>query len=410
MCLRSHRHEATTDNRSPLDARRPDVYTACMAEEQFRYAPGRVRDAILHVLSLTSEGLSVKQIEQRVAKVIGPTPTSSVRSYLRLNTPDLLLREARGVYRAREYFGGFRRETVIPMRWEEPVTFESATLVHADCFDWLDGLENDSIQAVVTDPPYGLHEYAPQQQLKLRNGRGGEWRIPPSFDGHVRSPLPRFTTLTDAQHEQLRTFFFVWARLLYPKLVPGANVLVASNPLLSFIVSSALADAGLESRGVIIRMVMTMRGGDRPKAAHEEFPDVSVMPRSMWEPWLAFRKPIEGRVQDNLRKWKTGGFRRPSEDRPFGDVIPSAPTRPKERALAPHPSLKPQAFLRQIVRGVLPLGEGVVADPFAGAGSTLAAAEAVGYESIGVEKDRHYFEIAREAIPRLIEFKPNGTA
>jgi len=36
------------------------------------------------------------------------------------------------------------------------------------------------------------------------------------------------------------------------------------------------------------------------------------MPRSMWEPWILFRKPIEGRVQDNLRKWKTGGFRRPS--------------------------------------------------------------------------------------------------
>ena len=43
--------------------------------------------------------------------------------------------------------------------------------------------------------------------------------------------------------------------------------------------------------------------------------------------------------------------------------------------------------MRQIVRAVLPLGEGVVLDPFAGAGSTLAAAEAVGYASIGVEKD-----------------------
>jgi len=173
-------------------------------------------------------------------------------------------------------------------------------------------------------------------------------------------------------------------------------------------VSSALSDAGLERRGEIIRLVMTMRGGDRPKAAHEEFKDVSVMPRSMWEPWIVYRKPIEGRTQDNLRKWKTGGFRRPCLERPFGDVIPSAPTRTSERALAPHPSLKPQAFLRQVVRGVLPLGEGVLLDPFAGAGSTLAAAEAVGYRSIGIEKDPHYFEMARKAISRLIEFQPNG--
>lgn len=380
-----------------------------MSEEQPRYAPGRVRDAILQILTLTSDELSVKQIEERVGKVIGPTPTSSVRSYLRLNTPELFVREKRGVYRVRpEYFGGVQREIKGATKWEEPFTIGSSTLFHADCFDWLDSQDDNSIHAVVTDPPYGLHEYTPQQQLKMRNGKGGVWRIPPSFDGHVRSPLPRFTTLTDSQREQLRTFFFIWARLLLPKLVPGANVIVASNPLLSFIVSAALADAGLEPRGVIIRLVMTMRGGDRPKAAHEEFRDVSVMPRSMWEPWVVFRKPLDGRVQDNLRKWKTGGFRRPSSEKPFGDVISSAPTRKNERALAPHPSLKPQAFLRQVVRGVLPLGEGVVVDPFAGAGSTLAAAEVVGYRSLGIEKDRHYFDMARKAIPKLIDFQPNS--
>jgi len=380
-----------------------------MNEDQARYAPGRVRDAILEVLTLSSDALSVKEIEERVVKVIGPTPASSVRSYLRLNTPSLFVREGRGVYRANpECFGGVQRGLTGLETWAEAVRIGNATYIQADCFDWLDDRKDNSIHAVVTDPPYGLHEYTPQQQSKMRNGNGGVWRIPPSFDGHVRSPLPRFTTLTDAQREQLRTFFFVWARLLLPKLTPGANVVVASNPLLSFILSGALADAGLERRGVIIRLVMTMRGGDRPKAAHEEFPEVSVMPRSMWEPWVVFRRPVEGRVQDNLRKWKTGGFRRPSLEKPFGDVIRSAPTRKNERALGPHPSLKPQAFLREVVRGVLPLGQGVVLDPFAGVGSTLAAAEAVGYESIGIEKDRHYFEMGRKAIPRLIEFRPNA--
>ena len=376
-----------------------------MSENEPRYAPGRVRDAILQVLTLTSEALSVKQIEDRVNKVMGPTPASSIRSYLLLNTPALFVREDRGIYRvSSEYSGGMQREISIPSNWGQPLAIGNATLFHADCFDWIEKQEDNNIHAVVTDPPYGLHEYSPDQQLKLRNGKGGVWRIPPAFDGHVRSPLPRFTTLTDDQREQLRTFFFVWARLLLPKLVPGANVVVASNPLLSYILSGALADAGLERRGEIMRLVMTMRGGDRPKAAHEEFEDVSVMPRSMWEPWVIFRKPIEGRVQDNLRKWKTGGFRRQSPDKPFGDVIPSSPTRKNERALAPHPSLKPQAFLRRVVRGVLPLGEGTILDPFAGTGSTLAAAEAVGYRSIGIEKDRRYFELASEAIPKLIRF------
>ena len=249
-----------------------------------------------------------------------------------------------------------------------------------------------------------------EQQTKLRAGRGGVWRIPPSFDGNTRSPLPRFTTLDEKQLAAISDFFYLWADLLIRALTPGANVVVASNPLVSHVVSNSLAKAGLERRGEIIRLTMTMRGGDRPKGAHEEFSEVSVLPRSMWEPWLLFRKPLEGTVRDNLRKWSTGGFRRPHDDRPFGDVIPSAPTRSAERKLAPHPSLKPQAFLRQLVRAVLPLGKGVILDPFAGSGSTLAAGNAVGYDSIGVEKDPVYFSMAREAVPKLTALAVNGAA
>jgi DNA modification methylase len=68
-------------------------------------------------------------------------------------------------------------------------------------------------------------------------------------------------------------------------------------------------------------------------------------------------------------------------------VITSRPTPKSEREIAAHPSLKPQAFLRRVVRAALPLGDGTVLDPFAGSGSTLAAANAVGYASIGIESD-----------------------
>lgn len=382
-----------------------------MDEFTARNKPGRVRDAILQIMSQTSDSLSVKEIESRVCKVIGETPTSSVRSYLRLNTPELFIKETRGLYRLRALKENVAQKEFPQLQaWNKPFTIGNAKLLHADCFDWLGLQEDSSIHAVVTDPPYGLHEYTSKQQAKLRNGKGGVWRIPPAFDGHKRSPLPRFTTLKPAQLDHLRNFFIIWTKLLIPKLVPGANVIVASNPLVSYIVSQALADAGLERRGEIIRLTMTMRGGDRPKAAHDEFREVSVMPRSMWEPWVVYRKPIEYRVQDNLRKWKTGGFRRPSNERPFGDVISSSPTRKNERLLAPHPSLKPQAFLRELVRAVLPLGEGVILDLFAGAGSTLAAAEVVGYSSIGIEKDEYYFNMARESIPKLIQYQPNGNS
>lgn len=271
----------------------------------------------------------------------------------------------------------------------------------ADAFEWLAEAPANSIHAVVTDPPYGLVEYRPDQLEKLRKGRGGIWRIPPSFDGCVRRPLPRFTVLDERDHENLRAFFRELSRHLIRVLVPGSHVVIATNPLLSHLVYLPMMDSGFEKRGEIVRLVQTLRGGDRPKNAHEEFTHVSVMPRSQWEPWGLFRKPCDGRVQDNLRKWGTGGLRRLSESEPFGDVVPGSPARGEERAIAPHPSLKPQAFLRRIVRASLPMGKGVILDPFMGSGSTLAAATAQGLRSVGIESDRAWYRMAEAAIPRL---------
>lgn len=368
-----------------------------MQEMMDRRQPGEVRDAVVATLRAYPNGVSMRQIVADVRGQLGSdVANSSIRSYLRLNTPGLFRRLDRGQYQLSTFTESVNGQYIF-----ESVQHDRAIIVHGDCLAWLREREPSTVHAVVTDPPYGLVEYSEKEQSKLRAGKGGVWRIPPSFDGVQRSPLPRFTVLSHSDREDLAQFFAAWAALLAPVLVPGANVVVATNPLLSYIVSGALAQAGLERRGEIVRLVTTMRGGDRPKGAHEEFAGVSVMPRSMWEPWLVFRKPLEGRVQDNLRKWSTGGFRRPSANHPFGDVIRSAPTRKEERALAPHPSLKPQEFLRQVVRGVLPLAEGVVLDPFCGAGSTLAAANAVGYKSVGVEKDAKYFEIATRAVPQL---------
>ncbi len=279
--------------------------------------------------------------------------------------------------------------------------FGRATLYRTDCLLWLRERASCSVHAVVTDPPYGLREYSRVQTQKLRAGRGGVWRIPPTLDGYRRMPLPRFTTLSPKEQDDLRRFFAEWAKHVERVLVPGAHVFIASQPLLSHFVYGPMMEAGFEKRGEIIRLVQTLRGGDRPKNAHQEFPDVTVMPRSRWEPWGLFRKPCEGKVHENLRKYKTGGLRRESKERPFGDVIESGPTPKAERAIAGHPSLKPQDFMRKVVRAALPLGEGILLDPFMGGGSTIAAAEFCGYESIGVEADEAYFDMAVKGIVGL---------
>jgi site-specific DNA-methyltransferase (adenine-specific) len=282
-------------------------------------------------------------------------------------------------------------------------SFTTSLVIHADCLEWMTRIPKESIHAIVTDPPYGVKEYDPDQLEKRANGNGGIWRIPPSFDGHERSPLPRFTALDRKERNRLQQYFSEWAKLVLQVLRPGGHVFLASNVFLSQIVFTAIADSGFEFRGQVIRLVKTLRGGDRPKNAEKEFPGVCSMPRGCHEPWGIFRKPIPDgmTVSDCLKEFQTGGLRRKPDGNPFEDVIESERTPQRERSVADHPSLKPQSFLRQIVHASLPLGEGTVVDPFMGSGSTVAAAEAIGYSCIGVERYEEYYTMSQKAIPAL---------
>lgn len=280
----------------------------------------------------------------------------------------------------------------------------SATYILADALEFLSVLPDSSVHAILTDPPYGV-EYEEKDHDKLRAGRGGIWRIPPSFDGANRKPLPRFTVLSDRDMRGLRRFFVDFGCQALRVLAPGGHLFIASNPLLSSMTFYSLQQSGFEKRGEIIRLVQTLRGGYKPKGAEDDFPDVSVMPRACWEPWGIFRKPMEGTVARNLRQWGTGGLRRTGNEEPFKDVIQCSPTRGREKEVAPHPSLKPQRFLRKVVRASLPLGVGIICDPFAGSGSTLAAAAAIGYRAVGSDRDAEYLEMGRRAFNKLVNLR-----
>lgn len=280
-------------------------------------------------------------------------------------------------------------------------------LICADCFEWLAGREPESIHAVCTDPPYGLVEFSEKELTKLRAGQGGVWRLPPAIGGHKRDPLPRFTVLSETQKQAIQAFMRDFGLAVHRVLVPGAHVCIAGHPMLQYLVQAGMAAAGFEVRPALLRLYISFRGGDRPKGAEREFADVCVTPRSAYEPWMLFRKPISERtVAQNLRKWGAGGLRRLSSGSPIPEAIPSSRTPTIETAISEHPCLKPQKFLRVLVRSLLPLGQGIILDPFMGSGSTVAAAIAVGYRAIGIEIDREYFAAAKVAIPQLAKLYP----
>ena len=71
-----------------------------------------------------------------------------------------------------------------------------------------------------------------------------------------------------------------------------------------------------------------------------------------------------------------------------------------------HPTVKPQELMKYLCRLITPKG-GTVLDPFMGSGSTGMAAKDEGFEFIGIEREKEYFEIAEKRIQAaspLMEF------
>jgi hypothetical protein len=64
-----------------------------------KHSRGAVRNAIISYLSQQPKGATIPDIQENVVTLIGSTPKSSIRSYLRLKTGTLFQRIDRGRYR-----------------------------------------------------------------------------------------------------------------------------------------------------------------------------------------------------------------------------------------------------------------------------------------------------------------------
>lgn len=67
-----------------------------------------------------------------------------------------------------------------------------------------------------------------------------------------------------------------------------------------------------------------------------------------------------------------------------------------------HPTEKPVALLTSLITSVTKPGD-LILDPFAGSGSTLVAAKKTGRRFIGVELDDDYYQIAQRRVEEAVE-------
>ncbi len=337
-------------------------------------------------------------------------------------------------------------------------------LIRGDCLEVMRTLDAESVDAVVTDPPYGLEFMSKDwDKFDSRVGRGArvsserEEEMTPRGIGHQNSKGPYLAARVDSVRVAGRPFQVwceEWARETLRVLKPGGHLLAFGGSRTYHRLACAVEDAGFEIRD----MIEWLYGSGFPKSLnlHGEHEGWGTALKPAHEPIVVARKPIIGTVAANVERYGTGAInvdgcrvgktvetwpssrgantgramaggamsqtdtgvapsgRFPANlclDKEAAALLDataerSSPSRffyvakasRKERGEGnTHPTVKPIALMRWLVRLIMP-PNGIVLDPFAGSGTTLLAAQAEGFGYIGIEREAEYVEIARRRL------------
>ena len=243
-----------------------------------------------------------------------------------------------------------------PARDVMPAPDERQRLILADCLDILPLLPAASIDALITDPPYssgGL--YASERSATSRRK-------------YEQTTLLKHRTdfAGDQRDQRAWTRWCVeWLRLVYRALKPGAVVAIFSDWRQVPALTDALQMADLVWRGTAV--------WDKTEGA----------------------RPVPGRPRNQSEFILWGSKGTLSRDRPV-PVLPGVHREPVRQQDKHHLTGKPLALMRWLCKLCVP--GGLILDPFAGSGSTGAAALLEGRRFLGIERDARYHAIAEKRL------------
>jgi DNA modification methylase len=324
-------------------------------------------------------------------------------------------------------------------------------LLEGDCFEVLAKLEPESVDAIVTDPPYGIgfqHESWDSAAIREAAAQAGNDRLSPN--------------------EAFEVWCRLWAEECRRVMKPGAFLAAFGSPRTHHRLACGVEDAGLEIRDTL----MWLYSEGMSKSRH--YPDGrSTTLKPAFEPIVLARRDLDGTTEETIACHGTGALcaedckvegRHPANvifghnrgcdeeccapgcpvaaadacaqegrsrlepsrflycpkasraERAAGceslppralDLFPNAQKGGKKPAQVrnPHPTVKPLALMRWLVRLLCPPG-GLVLDPTMGSGTTGAAALLEGRRFIGIELEPAYMEIATA---RIDHHSPEGS-
>ncbi len=298
-----------------------------------------------------------------------------------------------------------------------------------DALQILPTLEANSIDAVITDPPYFLD--------KLDNTWDVE-RIQKLTFGQVIRHLPAGMKLDPEQGKRFYEWYFQVACQLKRVLKPGGFFFSFSSPRLYHRMACAVEDAGFLIRDTFLWVYLQ----NQPKAMSlDHFIERMLLSReqkeslkkqlagwrtpqikSCYEPILVAQKPYERTLLENFLKNRVGLFNTnirigvnfyPSnillvdsvEEAMDKYFLIAKPDSREKGDYNHHQTVKPIALCEYLI--LLSTQEGaIVLDPFIGSGTTAIAAKRLGRHYIGIDINPEYIEIARR---RLSEIEPEAS-
>lgn len=310
---------------------------------------------------------------------------------------------------------------------EKHFSIGDINIINDNSLKYLETFDDNSIDLIVTDPPYFID--------KLDNNWNSKKITNRKSNSHIKH-LPKGMKFDKKQVKNLYDFYLNISRLLFKKLKPGGYYLSFSSPRLYHAIAMACEIAGFEIRDMVnwvytksmpkgmsvthlIKKMKNINIDDKEKLIEEYKNFKTPMVKSCFEPVCVCMKPMSATFIKNELNFKTGlidfsnkvGI---NSDRVIANIITtekfndiydknflvSKPNKKEKKSYNTHVTVKPIELMEHLIKIFSKKGA-LVVDPFLGSGTTAIACKNTGRKCIGIELNKEYFEISKRRLNEL---------
>lgn len=179
----------------------------------------------------------------------------------------------------------------------------SVEIISGDCFARMSEMLPDSIDAIVTDPPYGLQFMGKEWDKLWRNETPADAAYVERTKGELTSRARKLPDYSATNPQQMQEWFRGFAVQALRVLKPGGHMVAFGAPKNAHRLTCAIEDAGFEIRDVL----MWVFGTGFPKS-HNAGDGRGTALKPAYEPIILARKPLIGTVAANVAAYGTGAL------------------------------------------------------------------------------------------------------